>query len=452
MTSLTQATASVIVLDESRKLMIAGDGTRTREWERVNGWEPGALLEGAGRLFAGGEGVLALRQSAFTPQQWRADAMARGWTPSGEVTHSPWRTYRHRHSGTVHVLLHDLGRPDQIPLTAPTWDPYALYRALTRWHELTGVAYRATPGVGAVASLRKHWWGRRAPEWRWPERPDDLRPSTPSVLLWERSGKKNSTGFVHKLDVNRQYLAALKSAMLGWVPPVPEGAVPFDATRHGLWYIRLLHPAAVHARVRMRPFIFTGFDTSGRGWATTPVVNYLQEQHFPFEILEAWLTPIYRRTNAEEGRSIPATTRLFRQWGEKWSTAQRMAATSHPRGCECNPCRMSSCLKRGPNELVGLLASSSAATTRLDIAWTVRDVARVALLRKIDKAAEHGASVLPLRVAHDSVWYRTEDPSPAPILTALGSAVVTDGQHGRLRFESTMPIDEYHDLRKKERR
>lgn len=447
--------ASVVVIDESRRLMLAGDGIRTREFERPAGagWDPATLLDGAGRTFAGAEGVLALRSSAFSPQQWQQDAMGRGWTASGHVAQSPWRSYRHRVLGTVHVLMHDLARPDQIPLTAPTWDPYALYRAFARWHELTGVAYRATPGVGAIASLRRHWWGRAAPEWRWPERPPTLAPTTPAVLMWERSGKKNSTGWVHKFDVNRQYLAAMKAAMLGWAPPAAEGAVPFDATRAGLWYIRLLHPAAVRGKLRMRPQIFTAFDVQGRGWATTPTVDYLAEQGYPFEVLEAWLTPLYRRTRDESGRSIPATSRLFRQWAEKWATAQGLAAVAnHVRGCGCNPCRLSSALKRGPNEMVGLMASSSAATTRMDIAWTVRDVGRVALLRKIDKAAERENGFLPIRVSHDSVWYRTEDPSPAPVLAALGSSVVTDGQHGRLRLEETIGIDEYWERRKADKR
>ncbi len=451
---MTGPSASVVVIDVARKLMIAGDGTRTREYVRdQGGWDPATLLEGAGRLFAGGEGVLALRSSAFSLQQWVQEGMSRGWVASGQVTHSPWRSFRHRAMGTVHVLLHEHARPDQVPLTGATWEPYAAYRAYARWHELTGTAYRATPGVSAIASLRRHWWGRAAPEWRWPDRPADLAPTTPAVLMWERSGKKNGTGFVHKFDVNRQYLAAMKAGMFGWVPPVAEGAVPFDNARHGLWHIRLLHPAAVRGKIRMRPQIFTGFDAHGRGIATTPTVDYLAEQHYPFEVLDASLTPIYRRARDESGKSIPATTRLLRQWAEKWATAQRMAEVpGHSRGCICTPCRLSSALKRGPNEMVGLMASSTAATTRLDLAWAIRDVGRVGLLRKIDKAAERENGILPIRVSHDSVWYRTEDPSPAPVLAALGTAVVTDGQHGRLRHESTIPIDEYWEQRKAERR
>lgn len=454
MTGTVGAGATVMVVDESRRQMIAGDGQRSQEWKReTHRWDPSTLLHGAGLAFSDtGEGVLVVRQSTHTPQEWAAQALSNGWAASSELTSSPWRSYRRRGCGNVHVLLHHLARPEHIPFCAPEWNPYAIYSALARWHELTGVAFRATPGVSAIASLRRHWWGRAAPTWRWPERPPELLPTTPPQWRWERSGRKPAGGYVHRFDVNRQYLAAMNAAMLGWPPPEPEGAAAFDPARSGLWRIQIADPRSHTQGARLRPNIFTAFDREGRGMATTPTVAYLAETNVKFEILDAYLSPLYRRNTHASGKSFPATTRLFRPWAERWAVAQGHAATGHQRTCTCAACRMQTCLKRGPNEMVGLLGSTAGGVAaRLDLAWTIRDVARVALLRKIDTAADTG--LLPLWVLHDSVWYWTEDPSPAPVVNALGpGTVVGDGQHGRLRYEGTVTMEEDAAIRKAEGR
>lgn len=381
-------------------------------------------------------------------REFQGRANAAGWrSTSANIEHgSGWVTFTHkdRQRAVVHLGVLTALDAARTPLFNPGGDPERIAQQLAEFHAATGVPYRATPGVAGIAVIRRYHEtkfvrpgsSREEPRWMW-ENPPDVH--TPGDIVWRRqlTQRERRRRFVLALDVNKQYLAALSAVSVSWGCPVATGAREFDPSAAGLWHIvapegheLLGRPDGTSALPTLLNPAYIG--RNGSCWVTTPILAELYEHGKPAEILDSYTSVPVRRVVG--GRELPGAGRWLREPAERLrdAIAQHGRPVGHHRLCDCPSCRMAVTLKMCGNEAVGLMATATARIRRYDVHCTVRDTARVGVLRKVWAAARRGWS--PFRVAHDCLYYAADSPEPpAELLDALD--VVTNGQIGRFKFE-----------------
>lgn len=423
------------------------------------------------RFIRAGEGTLLVPHLPLT--EWgndprpREDQMrdlihavrAAGWRVSdAAITHrSGWITCAREDSAAVHVGVLPFLADDE--LIDPAWPITDIGRQLVTYAAAMGAVYRSTPGVTGVAYI-KHWHESKAPRrgaskadvprWLWDDVPDTFT-STPADIVWERplTGDERRMAFVHCYDTTKQYLAALAQAYLSWGAPQPAGAERFDPQRHGLWLIvarphQHLHAGGVPVLNPNRVL------PNGTAWVTTPILSYLADEYrCAPEIIDAYLSPPLRAMwgggELDDPGGLPGAGRWLRLIAERWrdGIVQHGRPIGHDGYCRCAPCRLANTLKATPNEAIGMMAAKTSGLRRMDVAATVRDLARVNFHRKIRLAVQAGYR--PVRVYHDAAYYVTNNPDPAAGPGGALGAVDGTARIGRFRIDKrkTVTVAEY---------
>lgn len=357
-------------------------------------------------------------------------AAARGWQQRTAVAESAWSTYVHDVTGeTLHVV--DL---DQLAAWNPSaWllghEPAALAVKLAAYNHATGTAYRATPGVTGCALVRRlhaEAAERKAasrkgaagqPFWRYDRHPIGLAPM--GDLKWTADSTPTS-GYVAQFDTRAAYLAAASAAMLAWSPLRHTGSRMFDPAAAGYWQVYAADLPDLHDG---RPFVVdpTRVGSDGTVWLTTPVMDYLCSRGSNPDVLDS-------HTCDQAGRYL-------RPWAE--TIRDGLAAATDPDVVDA--------LKATYRETVGMFNRPGGSVHRPDWWATIIDMARVNLLRKVDKAYK-AAGVYPVRVYVDAVYYHADHLDQLAAVAALptGLGVDTAGrQIGKLRPVAQWTADEY---------
>lgn len=357
------------------------------------------------------------------PEQDRDQlAAAAGWQNRSAVA-SAWSTYVHEVTGeTVHMV--DL---DQLAAADPSaWpnglDPAALAVKLAAYNHATGTAYRVTPGVAGCAMIRRQAAeaaarrtaaGRRTagqPYWRYDGHPAFLTPM--GDLRWTAPTLPTS-GVVHQYDARAAYLAAASAAMLAWSPLVHTGAVPFDPDHAGYWQVNAADVPDMHGG---RPLLVdpARVGSDGTVWLTTPVMGYLLGRGVNPDVIDSW--------------TCEHTGRYLRPWAE--AIRDGLAAADDP--------DVSTLLKETYRQTIGMFNRPGGSVYRPDWWATIVDLARVNLLRKVDKAAA-ATGRYPARIYVDAVYYAADTGAEAAALAAALD-VDPDGRRiGKLRSVTGMP-------------
>jgi hypothetical protein len=395
---------------------------------------------------------MALQESVLIlPHAWRDPIAAQRLQMAGWASHPPrdgeeldnglgaWTTYV-KGSQVVHVGILKLIDPARTPLFPVDAAPHVISRRLADFHRLTGAPYRKTPGVIGVSMIRDQYErgsaGRPGAEPRWflSAWPEDVRGAGDIIWSRAREGSELDAGWIHGYDIHGAYLAAATMADLAWGDLSRVVLPRFDPSVAGFW---LLEGHSTHAPrwpgdphgIATPPLIHRArYREDNTVWLSTPMVRFLIEQGARPVIREGLVAaPVPRG---------PETRRLLRTWGESIRDARRGAAL-----LPAQPDRHAhkATLKRLPNETVGLLAPTQrrGRVNRPDWSWTIRDINRVNLLRKI-RDIWHETGRWPVRVRTDAVYYAlsVEEPGTAAT-TQLAIDLAASWSPGRWHWIST---------------
>lgn len=366
---------------------------------------PAAMLDLVSLWFPG-DGVLAI------PYDWHEEddvhTTTRGWMPQGTVDGS-WRTYRHRTHGRVHVCRIDLAAgDDRTPIITPGMAPGAMARAFDDWHRACGTAFRATPGVVGVATLRNMFTRKEKgaqPQWLdGPIQVDgrDLRGQ--GDLLWSADPDRVTAGaYLHGFDLYAAYTAAMTTTRLPWDGLAMKHDVSFTATQAGFWEVRRSSipslssdgfDAGVYPPVLEDRYLVPGEDTL---WLSTPVMQYLsRDLGINPEVLRAMLPTRSVAWLAEFGQRM-------------WRLRETLAGTP-----------LAATAKRVPNETIGMMGRPGGSACRYDVRWLLIDQNRVNLMRKVDAVYSNGKGPAPVSIRTDAVWFATDEPDPHVFAADIG--------------------------------
>lgn len=342
------------------------------------------------------EGVIAIRgvkPGDIPAEMWDA-VTDQGWTVG---TRGSWVSCWAGHT-RVHVGFLDDMLQAKTPLFDVHQDGGEIALLLGQYHELTGAPFHATAGVSAHGAIRElcRPMPRRAdaakptaPRWLADDTAKELRGVGP--LVWKldpmlRSAAGGPDVVEHTFDVNAQYLAAARNAIIA-----PDqlkrtgGGQEFDRGRAGYWLIDA--PAAGF----VYPPVVRG---KGQVWVTTPVMEYLYQRPelgAPPRIIDSYTAP---------GRTV------LRPWAERvrQARAELLGEDSGLGG------QLLRAVKSTYTQAIGMLGRPGGRIHRRDWYDTIVDLARINLMRRIDRV--HAATgLVPIEVSTDAVTYRTELPA-----------------------------------------
>jgi hypothetical protein len=407
---------------------------------------------------------MAARESVLIiPHAWRDPIASErlrlaGWAHKpprdDERTENNWGGWTTFTKGqqSVHVGILSIMDPARTPLFALDATPHMISRRLVDMHRLIGSPFRKSPGTVGAAMIRDAYErfgeGWRQPRWFLNDLPEGVRGIGDLVWRRPRHGRECQAPYIHGYDVHGAYLSAATMAELAWGTLAHVTGPRFDPSIAGFWQvqgdsIRTPRWPGDPAGVWAPPLIHAArFDENNRAWMTTPMVRWL---------IECGARPLVRQGYiADRIPNGPATRRLLRTWGESIRNARNDAA-HFPNEGDRHAFRET--LKRIPNETVGLFKPTSrrGRINRADWAWTIRDVNRVNLLRKIrDIYTRTGR--WPIRVKTDAVYYalEVEDPGVAA-KTQLDIDLAASWSPGRWHWISTDAAGDWTDPEPKTR-
>jgi hypothetical protein len=403
---------------------------------------------------------MAQRESVLIlPHAWR-DPAARerlrlaGWAHTqpreGEELDNGWGAWTTYTKGVqvVHVGILKIMEPAKTPLFPLDATPHVISRRLADFHRLVGVPYRKTPGVVGTAMIRDRYEQQAddrphsQPRWFLATWPEGVRGAGDIIWSRPREGRELEAGWIHGYDIHGAYLAAAGMADLAWGDLSRVVLPRFDPSQAGFW---LLEGHSTHAPkwpgdpngIRTPPLIHRArYREDGSVWLSTPMVRFLVDLGARPVIREALVAaPVPRG---------PATRRLLRVWSEHIRDARRNAF-QFPNDGDRHAFKKT--LKRVPNESIGLLSPTTrrGRLYRPDWTWTVRDVNRVNLLRKI-RDIHHRTGRWPVRVRTDAVYYALDLEDPGVAATAqLDIALAASWSPGRWHTISTDVAHEWTD-------
>lgn len=297
-----------------------------------------------------------------------------------------------------------------------------------RFQQLTGVAFRATPGVCGTAMIRRYWRGDQ-PMWhpKWSGCAPAESRETEKFLKWMAPGAATDPRpFRHSYDARRAYLAASVSGLFAATELRHTGRAQFDATVAGYWKVvvphwnesRLPHPMGMNRRA------------GEEAWVTTPTLGLVWELALnysaisPPEVIDSYTAP--KPITRTGKRNANPTKRLLRSWAEKIDQLADAAL------CEPSPIEgrtLESVIKSMYKESAGgLWFNDTSHIHRPDWHHTVIATARSNHFRRIYKEAQIGLR-WPTLINVDSVTYASEcanweDDAPAhehfPVRPGLG--------------------------------
>jgi hypothetical protein len=391
----------------------------------------GAFLNRVARLFDGAEGVVVLGGGAVVDLKLPSgpgrevmegfdDARAAGWM-SGKP--QPWTVFYGDNRPTLIVGL--ASWPDFARCDIVSPHPVDTVFRLKLWHELTGYAWRGSPGIAGMHILRETLprypmkGARVRPSMTMVEGPDDGADAYEADWTADDWSRPLEHRYAHGYDATRMYLAAAQGceALAPWRLH-RTGRRTFDPKLAGWWKVELgpwndeLLPAP-----------------SGPGgpvrWVTTPTLALLDElQHAggpfqAFEILDSWTAP---------GR------RLLRPWADRIETAYRSARQVGTEvddlwGVDQDGRAVQKAAKAVYRETIGLLKPSTGPggpVYRSDWHYALIAYARSVLWRKA-WAVGTREGLWPIEWDVDHLWYGSDSPDPAtarpaglPLVNARG--------------------------------
>lgn len=296
-----------------------------------------------------------------------------GWEPSGALQVSgAWATIRQgtRHQGRyLHLGFAD--RMSDDPYVGElAGDPLLLGTALRRWAELTGAAYRTSPAVSAIASIRATVARqRRQPRW--------ILQHPGTTEWWTPPGPVNDLRVgpydppppgLHVYDRRAAYLASAGAVEL------PFGQLRQTGTD--------ADPRCGYYRIRVEQSwldLFGGADSHGCVWVCHPTLAALAHAGVWYEMIDSWST-------SECGR-------ILRPWAERWRDAIDTLPPAKPT------------FKAGyAQALGGLLAVPRGTVYRPDWRHMIMDHNRAHLVRIILRVHKTDGS-WPVAVNVDSLYY-----------------------------------------------
>lgn len=347
------------------------------------------------------------------------------WQHRSTVAGSAWSTFVHDITGEAIqlVCLKTLAARDPS-----SWllehDVAPLAVKLSQYHRLTNTVYRATPGVSGCTMVRQMHAAAAArkaearkgtagqPFWRYEQMPSDLSPM--GDLKWQ-TDEMPAAGYVTQWDVRAAYLAAASAALLAWSPLRHTGPRQFDPAVAGFWQV--FADGTLLSLHGGRPFVIDPrqIGPGGMVWLSSPVMAYLLSLGISPEVADSW-------TCDQAGRYL-------RPWAE--AIRDGLAAD------DIDP-DVAYLLKQTYRETLGMMNRPGGSIHRPDWWATVVDLARVNLLRKMDKAAK-ATGLEPIRVYVDAVSYVTDNGGQlANLADALG---VDEQQIGKLRANGGMTAE-----------
>lgn len=444
-----------------RVLLVEGAGLTFDEFGEVQGqWvRPSVpvgeqtlspLLFQASVLFEHGSGVVLLTRDAMdelgmtgdrAPVGAAADghpALAHlaenGWNGGRAPKLIPWMSFWSDRGANVPRIT-VVCFPWLDSKTGPLWTEGVSAREfaadLARFHELTGSAFYATPGVTGIALMRAVTEMTEAPRWVHPTKVamGGVRHAEDDYRLWEQPG--NVTGaFEHTYDAVGMYLGSAGSAPLAIGELMYCQGGTFNPHRAGYWQIvrpawndpNVPHPCGNHHSASA-PLI----------WVTTPTMVLLAEL-------------------AEEGRlEMPDVisswtskgARVLRQWQEHLRDALMNLR-------ESDGAHMRRAIKATYAETIGLLGREGGRVDRPDWRHAIIAQARVNLFRKVWRVG-NVTGRWPVRIKIDALTYTSDEYDPVaaiPCGETPNGAVVTLplvkpgelARLGRFRILSSAPI------------
>lgn len=372
----------------------------------------GAVLQGASRVFRDGEGVIVID----APMPTDAPALD-GWNYTAI---RPWTTFT-GHGAIVHLGWLPEVQQAPGPLLGGFKTAEDIAWRLGRYHNLVGAPWRFTAGVSGCAALRSRYTDPRPgrqPLWQH-QGPKGIRGAGP--LIWTgQTPPEGAPGVVVMLDINGQYLAALKNARLAWGALENTGSCAFDPAWAGYWELSAEQIPHVLLDGKIRPPVIRQTRIHKGGlWVTTPVAKYLTDLLGSIDVLDSWTC-----------KNAASITRTF---------AERLATV---RAGDLGPMGPTEpAIKRTYTDMVGMMARPGGSIYRADWHCSVVDLARVNFLRRLDKidAAElPGMSLVEVRT--DAAFYHLTDPKVGQLLV---HAAVTGTGPGTFKNPRTFTVAEY---------
>lgn len=381
----------------------------------------GAVLDGAEKIFKGGVGVVligtdladaltGLDKHPLDPR-WKHPPLA------------PWTTFMAENGGFINLgLLNELeAKPGALgPLLNGHGGPSDLAWRLGRYNMLTGVPWTLTAGVSGCVGVRARFTDPqpgRQPLWHHPKTLRGLRGTGPLIWQHPEQPPAGAAGAVHVLDINAQYLAGLRNAQLAWGALKERTGLMFDPSWPGYWQVDVAGiPARLYDGLTQPPVFAKHLVHKGAAILTTEVVKYLTVRHgLSPDVHNAWVSenphPI--------GRGF---------------AEHLMAARSGGLG-PMGPCTLA--IKRTYAELVGMMAREGGSIWRPDWAATVMDLARINLLRRIDRLNHQEYRLLAVQA--DAVYVHGETTDRQEISRILG----VGAGPGTFKYVRTLTVDAF---------
>jgi hypothetical protein len=358
-------------------------------------------------------------QQAETLERIADSCRAAGWRVSKI---RPWTTFHGPNRPPIHIgMLTYLCDPGEYPFATNAVSfldrPY-LHRA---WRDLTGSAFRGTPGVAGTAILRDlAALQRQQPTWQ-PSEPGRIGMELAYQLEhWRSPESDHGRLFEHGYDLNYMYLGAWVTAEVSAFGLRRTGAIPFDRKRAGWWLVDI---APWNDPWLPDPAGYTGEDTSGARWVTTPTLALLEDltaqgTHGGFEIHDSWTGPASRAVLQRSGEKIRDALYMLDSIDVEDLDVPVHIRTACP--------VLIGALKEAYRQAHGLMNREGGRCYRPDWYSAIVAQARSNLFRKLWTAYyQHGHR--PLRVDVDNVWYASD--SPDPVSCAPPNFKLAEGTH-----------------------
>lgn len=379
---------------------------------------------------------------------------------------SPWTSFRHTvEPVAIHIGFADWLSPRTFALmggqshgVAHHDGPGTLVYLLGRYQDLTGVAFRATPGVSASALLESIWEGARPPR--------GMPPGTPASPYWHPDWSLIEPARVHtterpyshwspnrdgarhvacrdgcpgfntdsdrwrSFDGFRNYLAAAATVETAFSELQPRPMSEFDRKMAGYWQVTM----PLWNETRLPHPIASNVPPGEKVWVATPTLDLVRElsemKDAPIEMPEVHRAYVAKRGTKE--RPYANTRRVLRTWAEQIDRSANAALEEH------SPAEgrlLEDVIKAGYKEAFGMWLNDTGRVWRPDYSHTVASLARCNGFRKMWRAAMAG--YWPVHIYVDEITYEIHDdtdfvPPGFRIAQTLGGFKKPRDNHGEV--------------------
>lgn len=375
------------------------------------------------------------------------------------------RVYRPGKGGQlIHVAVGPMLDRDSCPLIGA--NPYDTIAAFDLWHEVIGLPYHTSPGVAGMDLLehlvpmgesRPTMVGRVGPsdgfedDYRMCERGRCARG-----CIEHFRGPATGMRYAHAFDLNRAYIGAAVTVEVAARELKRTGAIPFDRSLAGWWYVELAPWADARMPDPAGYAVLPSGDRQTVRWLTTPRMTLLDQ------LTEAG---VYGGVRIIDSMTAPAR-RPLRPWGERLRNAYdlcRAGGDKSKRGDQLDPRAyglhvvelVRSAVKEAGRRAPGMLASRKhddprayrpdwwygmVALTGANL-WRAMDKAGADVLGLGRKAGVQPMGRFPIAIDVDTIWYPSDERDPA---RAVPAALKYDPTGMRLGHFKPKAVRERH--------